>query len=180
MPPSATGTRRKLIDCVRSTLCRSRNAEQLRTFAYALRHHLDGRPQTWLATELGISAQALNEWLSEKKPTEPRREHVFLAETGLDLPPGTLSATLGYLPDTRIGVEQAIASAPELAEAERSALLDIYAVARSRSRVPVSSAAPTKPRRDPSEPPPLPRPATADPARPSHPVEPISTPLDRS
>jgi len=106
--------------------------EQLTAFAYAVRSHLvDDRTQAWLSRAIGVSRQAVHDWLKDE-PTEPRRERVFAIEEALELPPGTLSALLGYLPVTRIGVEQAIASDPQLSPQQQRQLLAAYATALSR------------------------------------------------
>lgn len=64
-------------------------------FASALSEQIAGRV-AWLAEQLGLSEQAVRDWMSGKSVPAPDR--VFEIERALGLEPGELSHSLGYTP----------------------------------------------------------------------------------
>lgn len=77
------------------------------------------------ATGVNVAQSTIATWLGGKRPGRP--EQVFAVEQALDLPPGSLSAYLGYLPTQlyRVGIEAAIALDDSLDERDRQSLLDM-------------------------------------------------------
>ena len=77
------------------------------------------------ATGVSVAQSTIATWLGGKRPGRP--EQVFAVEKALDLPPGSLSAYLGYLPTEllRVSIEAAVALDSSLDERARQALLDM-------------------------------------------------------
>lgn len=77
------------------------------------------------ATGVNVAQSTIATWLGGKRPGRPAQ--VFAVEKALDLPPGSLSAYLGYLPTGlyRVGIEAAIAMDDTLDERARQSLLDM-------------------------------------------------------
>jgi transcriptional regulator with XRE-family HTH domain len=114
------------------TVARKRSIENVRQFAGALddaikRSGLSGPRIAEKATATGVNVaqSTIATWLGGKRPGRP--EQVFAVEKALDLPPGSLSAYLGYLPTElyRVGIEAAIALDDTLDERARQSLLDM-------------------------------------------------------
>jgi len=86
-----------------------------------------GMSQRALGAAVGVSEQAVDQWL--KKPRPPAPATVFAVEAALALEPGSTSRLLGYLPvnarDVRT-VEDAIAHDAALTRKHRGALIDLY------------------------------------------------------
>jgi len=97
-------------------------------FGAALQRAMAGRPREHLAEPLGITPQAVSKWYTgDSAPREADR--VFLIEELLELPAGTLSRFLGYLPVeavTTTTVTQAIEADPALDDRDRRVLLATY------------------------------------------------------
>jgi transcriptional regulator with XRE-family HTH domain len=89
-----------------------------------------GSSQQALADRLGVTRAAVNDWCRGRSIPAP--ETVFAIEAALELPPGDLSRTLGYLPlsvlpeGTVPTVAEAIASDPALDDRARYLLLSLY------------------------------------------------------
>jgi hypothetical protein len=106
--------------------------ENVELFARALddaikRSGLSGPKLAEKATATGVSVaqSTIATWLGGKRPGRPAQ--VFAVEKALDLPPGSLSAYLGYLPAElfRVGIETAIALDSSIDERGRQSLLDM-------------------------------------------------------
>lgn len=102
------------------------------------------RALTWLLNERGLSQRELAAQLGRASYTpfyrwgefkaEPQPAEVFAIEKILDVPPGTLSRHLGYLPPearssapTGVSFEEAIRTDPELNDLGRRTLRAVYA-----------------------------------------------------
>lgn len=112
----------------------SNDIEPGQAWARAIRRAMDdvGTSQRGLGQAVGVSGQAVDQWLKKGKPPEPAK--VFAVEHALGLEPGSTSQLLGYLPlDARdvLTVEDAVAHAPGLTKAHRAALIDLYNTLRS-------------------------------------------------
>lgn len=86
------------------------------------------------ATGVNVAQSTIATWLGGKRPGRP--DQVFAVETALALPPGSLSAYLGYLPTQlyRVGIEAAIALDETLDERDRQSLLDMVTRFRPPAR----------------------------------------------
>lgn len=96
-------------------------------FQLSLGRHLSERgAQTRLADELGVPLTTVNSWLSTRIPDDPLQ--VFEIERVLDLEPGTLSRSLGYMPMDAVDVsittpEEAIIADGSLGRDDKEVLL---------------------------------------------------------
>lgn len=72
-----------------------------------------------------VGQNTVSLWEDGRRPQKPAQ--VFAVERALGLPPGSLSAYLGYLPTElyRVGIEAAIALDDTLDERARQSLLDM-------------------------------------------------------
>lgn len=98
-------------------------------FGDAVRRRLGdlGRTHGWLADQLGYHQTTITGYINGK--ITPKPADVFAIEAALQLAPGTLSQTLGYLPVDRspgTAVVDAIAADPSLTDPARRALLAAY------------------------------------------------------
>lgn len=123
--------------------------ERRRRFRARLRAVIAERhiSQTALAIEFGVAHSTLNQWVAG--PSVPEPHVVFDLEAHLELPPGTLSAELGYLPLSvrdlpTEGVEAALAADPRLDNSARRLLTLLY---RETIAEPVVNSPPTGRRR---------------------------------
>lgn len=95
--------------------------------------------QADLAEELGVDQRKVSQW--ERGKIEPDREMMPLIELALELPPGTLTRHLGYLPlnyDPNLAAEPdvitAVISDHRLDDDGRSALFATYRAVTNRRR----------------------------------------------
>lgn len=98
---------------------------QREAFGYALAVHVDNASD--LARKVGVTSSAAALWLTAQR--EPSRRTVFDIEEALDLPPGSLSHLLGYLPVSAYPpgrTEEALEQDPDLSEEGRKTLLRVY------------------------------------------------------
>lgn len=113
------------------------NEDQRQAFGAALERLLDdrdigrGRLGAEIAAKLGLpnplTQSAVSQWVAGQ--TEPRRAYVFAAEECLDVPAGSLSRLLGYLPVSAVAavsVEDALAADRGLSETARRIILSVY------------------------------------------------------
>jgi transcriptional regulator with XRE-family HTH domain len=109
-------------------------AKHRQTFGSVLEEALAarGRSQSWLAKELGVSAALISHWVTGTH--EPPWRRVFQMEALLEVPPGTLSRVLGYLPPEAaaptVSVEEAISQDPDLTADGRRLVLTLYQTVR--------------------------------------------------
>lgn len=101
-----------------------------------IKDELGDRTQAWLGMRVAeieerpegpYSQPTAGDWLRRPEIQPPSR--IFAIERALDLPPGTLSRPLGYLPvDARpvLTVEDAINADPKLNRAARKLLVSAY------------------------------------------------------
>lgn len=118
--------------------------EQYLAFGAALKRHRQGSgfpTQARLGAALDVSWHAVGSW--EKGIWAPAPEKVFEIERLLDLPPGTLSRHLGYLPlGAQPSVQAAVDSDPRLDERGKTLLIDMYrTLARPQRRSSRSASA---------------------------------------
>lgn len=97
---------------------------QRQAFAANLAMHLGGTSKAELARRIGISKQALDQWLDAS--TDPAPNNVFAAEKALGLPPGALSHPFGYVPVGAWSTEAAIGADPMLDEPGKATVLRVY------------------------------------------------------
>jgi len=95
-----------------------------------------GKNQSEIARDTDglVSQGTISTWLSGN--ARPQPEGVFAVELALDLPPGSLSRHLGYVPyveDPVIDLRDAIDTDDTLDEFDREALRMLYNVMRRRS-----------------------------------------------
>lgn len=106
-------------------------SRRLREFGETLAQAMSLRGMTHrrLGEELGVTQSAISAWKSGA--AEPSSRTVFSIERALELPPGHLSRTLGYLPvDGRqseiVSFEQVVVGDPLLAEDQKRGLIALY------------------------------------------------------
>lgn len=97
---------------------------QRSAFGVNLSMHLGSMSKSELARRIGISRQALDQWIDGS--TDPAPSNVFAAEKALGLPPGALSHIFGYVPVGAWSTEAAITSDPHLSDTNRRRLLALY------------------------------------------------------
>lgn len=99
-------------------------------FGRQLAAELEGRARSWFAAAVAaasgesVSENAVALWIAGT--SEPTRSKVWAIEQVLELPPGTLSRCLGYLPVDAVEVvtpEQALLRDPSIPRAVRRALI---------------------------------------------------------
>lgn len=110
------------------------SAEQIAAFGRELSERMQGRPWKWMTQQLAemlgepeVSKTSMWGWLTGLN--EPRRRRVFAMERILELPPGTLSRHLGYLPAEAVPLQDTrdvIEADPRLPPQIRSVLLTLY------------------------------------------------------
>lgn len=106
---------------------------RLRDFGRALREALSVQKMTQegLGDRLGVSQPAVSDWINGE--SEPAPEMVFVIESQLKIPPGSLSRHLGYLPPQALKhvatVRDAIMGDTSLSVAEKEMLLGAYSAA---------------------------------------------------
>lgn len=88
-----------------------------------------GATQQTLADRVGVTRASVNDWCRGRATPPP--ETVFAIERALEVTPGELSRTVGYLPlETEEGppatVRDCITRAPELDDTARRLLLVLY------------------------------------------------------
>ena len=125
----------------------SRLRRRLRTMDYAERKRRFGRAlheamnaldinESELGEKVGKSQTTISNWL--RGVTAPKREEEgFAVERALELPPGTLTRLLGYLPPEafdKASFEAVLLSDDELDEGDKEMLLAAYRAAVKRNR----------------------------------------------
>jgi transcriptional regulator with XRE-family HTH domain len=96
-----------------------------------------GLTQRVLADRFGMNEETFRGHMTGS--VEPRRAIVFWLETELDVPKGSLSCHLGYLPTDADGlplksIEDAIAADTRISEDARALILASYAIALKSDR----------------------------------------------
>lgn len=106
-------------------------SKRLREFGETLTQAMNVRGMTHrrLGEELGVTQSAISAWKSGA--AEPSSRTVFAIERALELPPGHLSRTLGYLPveGRRIvnaSFEEVVVADPLLSEDQKRGFIALY------------------------------------------------------
>lgn len=85
------------------------------------------KSQQYLADQLDVTRASVNDWCRGR--AIPSAETVFAIEDALEVGPGDLSRTLGYVPADAVPpttVPECIAADPRLSDRDRRALILLY------------------------------------------------------